>query len=167
MERTHSEFTTCGGDRRSRASTGSVSFNPNSEAGRDGALRRPRAVPGAERAAAWENPCAICSARSARTGTAQRAVPTISAKCSTSEFGLNVAFWFHKRFVVRRNHYAANRRRQRSSISMNKSISGPVTLRFGRVRMLFVPAGRSSSPSSRSAISSRRFRNSGVGREKP
>jgi hypothetical protein len=53
-----------------------ATFNPNSEVGRDGALRRPRVVPGAELSGSSENPCTIGSARSTRAGTAQRAVPT-------------------------------------------------------------------------------------------
>jgi hypothetical protein len=61
---------------------------PKSEAGRDGALRRPRAVSGAERALSVVELRTFCSARFTRLVTAQRAVPTTFRQGSTSEFGL-------------------------------------------------------------------------------
>jgi len=63
-------------------------LDSNSEVGRDGALRRPRAVIGAEREPASDS-CTILSDRSTRSGTAQRAVPASIVQRSTSEFALN------------------------------------------------------------------------------
>jgi len=91
MAERHRLFPSNGGraSRLSRMVTFLGGLISNSDAGRDGALRRPRAVTGAERAMATVKPCTISSARSARAGTAQRAVPTNFARASTSEFGLN------------------------------------------------------------------------------
>src|ERR1017187_9267714 len=59
-----------GGFRKPRTCFSHRELNPNSAAGRDGALRRPRAVPGAERTLPGVKLGDIRSARSARAGTA-------------------------------------------------------------------------------------------------
>lgn len=51
---------------------------PKTEIGRDGALRRPRAEPGAERIFRIVRHCTKLSDRCMRSGTAQRAVPTFA-----------------------------------------------------------------------------------------
>jgi hypothetical protein len=51
-------------------------FNPKSEIGRDGALRRPRAVQARNNFGKVAHRGSIRSARCTRAGTAQRAIPT-------------------------------------------------------------------------------------------
>jgi hypothetical protein len=87
-----------------------ATFNPKTEIGRDGVLRRHRAVRARNRFEARVRPCTIRSARWTRAGTAQRAVPATIFVRPTSAFGLNReihepheskgAFSFEKEFRV-------------------------------------------------------------------
>ena len=61
-------------------------LDPRTEVGRDGALRRPRAVQARNRMPLFSWLCTIGSARWARAGTAQRAVPTLQSRCFTAVF---------------------------------------------------------------------------------
>jgi hypothetical protein len=63
-----------------------LKLDPGTEVGRDGALRRPRAVQARNRMPLISWLCAICSARWTRAGTAQRAVPTLQSRHLISVF---------------------------------------------------------------------------------
>ena len=70
------------------------------EVGRDGALRRLRRRAqrqATERMLPRVIRCTICSARSARAGTAQRAVPTGLLNVLISEFGLKIQLLMGKK----------------------------------------------------------------------
>jgi hypothetical protein len=54
-------------------------LNPKTEIGRDGALRRPRAVQARNNFGQIDHRGSIRSARCTRTGTAQRAFPTVKS----------------------------------------------------------------------------------------
>jgi hypothetical protein len=63
---------------------------PNSEVGRDGALRRPRAQAARNGRRRGREPRTLRSARWTRPGTSQRDVPTWVCAVATSEFELRV-----------------------------------------------------------------------------